>query len=678
MARKSRSKQRGKGVGSRSQSAGRSRGGSRSSAGSAGGSRSGGNRSGSGARGNRGRSTSSKSTGSSKSTSSKSKSTTTKKDSKITQRNIQRFGEQHVRNLQQKQRDFKSVQNKTMSRSDFASKHYGKGYGNTGNVGRSLQSRPETQRELDRIAANIAAQEAAKKEATRKSMFSSDRLTNPDAFNTSKLASNISASFTNPAVQNFGQNFGNWYNLGKNQRIANEATARYGKIGDLFARDTSKVDPRTLFGDDRLQRGMSNRAFKEGKQSKFFGRPDRAFGIDLSESWKQKKLVKVPAVEGGPMSGPTPLIRRLVTDIGKFALSPKAALLAYNFRVDPLADGTLKGKPGFETEAGGLNIGKTPSETEGGRNIRSLNQVTNIGEKRDEATDARTNSLLNTAFNIGSKIPFVGPQLQNLKSDIKPYTDRITVETPKNTKKVISEFVGNMDSMTDTTRRFVNEFATDNPNIPNRFGLETAADVVQTLNPMNKNYAPQLSTSWGKPLQAIANNFVSGGTKNIFQEAALNTGAEGTISPAEGLSIAKQVSKNIQTPGTLGNFEATKLKNLADQYGGGTIKPTPGTIFRGITGNRGGTRNQTSRSGTGTGTDTGSMASTVTTPEEFIIPEIPQQELSDLQNLQQQAYNQQMSAYGVPNYTAQIQPTQNVRPLRRRQYFNRDYFTQFV
>jgi len=73
MARKSRSKQRGKGVGSRSQSAGKSKGGSRSSAGSAGGSKSGGNRSGSGARGNKGsKSTSSKGTSSRSSSKSKS------------------------------------------------------------------------------------------------------------------------------------------------------------------------------------------------------------------------------------------------------------------------------------------------------------------------------------------------------------------------------------------------------------------------------------------------------------------------------------------------------------------------------------------------------------------------------------------------------------------------------
>ena len=90
-----------------------------------------------------------------------------KKDSKITQRNIARFGEKHVRNLQQKQRDFKSVQNKTMSRSAFAAKHYGKGYGTTGNVGRSLARRPETQRELDIVNANRLDSQRLGAEATR-------------------------------------------------------------------------------------------------------------------------------------------------------------------------------------------------------------------------------------------------------------------------------------------------------------------------------------------------------------------------------------------------------------------------------------------------------------------------------------------------------------------------------
>ena len=90
-----------------------------------------------------------------------------KKDSKITKRNIARFGEKHVRNLQQKQKDFKSVQNKTMSRSAFAAKHYGKGYGTTGNVGRSLARRPETDRELAIVNANRLDSQRLGAEATR-------------------------------------------------------------------------------------------------------------------------------------------------------------------------------------------------------------------------------------------------------------------------------------------------------------------------------------------------------------------------------------------------------------------------------------------------------------------------------------------------------------------------------
>ena len=607
--RKSRSKQRGKGVGSRSQSAGQSRGGSRSSAGSAGGSRSGGNRSGSGAR----------------RSATKSRRNTTASNRRATVSKARQAARSTPRTA----------------------------------VNASRGKAPTSRRQATRV------NRQSKPTAT----FSPSRLSSKD-----KLTSNIRASFSNPAVQNFGKNFGNWFNLGKNVRIPNEATASYGNFGDMFARDTSKVNPNTLFGDDRLQRGMSNQAFQEGKQSKFLGRPDRAFGVDLGESFKQRKLVKVPAVEGGPMSGPTPLIRRAFTDLGKFVLSPKAALFASNFRVDPLASGTLEGKPTrFNIDAGGLNIGDTTSETEGGRNIRSLKQVTDIGEKRDEATDARTNSFLTNAFNIGTKIPFVGPQLQNLKSDIKPYTDRITVETPKNTKKVISQFVSNLDSMSDTTRRFVNEFATDNPNIPNRFGLETAADVVQTFNPMNKNYAPQLSRSWGKPLEAIANNFVSGGTKNIFQEAALNTGAEGTISPAEGLSIARRIGKNINTPGTLGNFEATKLQNLADQYGGGTIKPTPGTIFRGITGG-GGTRNRNRTSLSNSGVTTLAAATPTSVEEVLPLPTTITQtgtNSSNLANIMQNAYQNQMSLYGMnPNYFANIRQPRFNRPTRR----FRDYF----
>ena len=102
------------------------------------------------------------------------------------------------------------------------------------------------------------------------------------------------------------------FNTGKNVRFPDESKVPFGDIRDLFKRDTSKVNKNTLFGDDRLQRGQSTKNYKSGKQSTAFGRPDRAFGIDLVESFKNRKLVTVSASEGGPMSGITPAQRELI------------------------------------------------------------------------------------------------------------------------------------------------------------------------------------------------------------------------------------------------------------------------------------------------------------------------------------------------------------------------------
>ena len=116
-----------------------------------------------------------------------------KKDSKITKRNISRFGESHVRSLQQKQKDFKSVRAGTMTRSSFAGKHYGKGYGTTGNVGRSLQTRPETAKEVAKVQAK---QEA---EAKKQRQFGSDRLEASgfsNDFNPVNFDSNMTSAMT--------------------------------------------------------------------------------------------------------------------------------------------------------------------------------------------------------------------------------------------------------------------------------------------------------------------------------------------------------------------------------------------------------------------------------------------------------------------------------------------------
>ena len=118
---------------------------------------------------------------------------------------------------------------------------------------------------------------------------------------------NISNNMDIPKFADGG--FMGWFNKGVNTRIPNESTARFGNPLDYFKKNP---DPTTLFGDDALQRGQSNKNFKAGKKPSLFGRPDRAFGLDLIDSVKQRRLVTVPASQGGPMSGPTPITREII------------------------------------------------------------------------------------------------------------------------------------------------------------------------------------------------------------------------------------------------------------------------------------------------------------------------------------------------------------------------------
>ena len=57
----------------------------------------------------------------------------------------------------------------------------------------------------------------------------------------------------------------NWFNKGKNTRIPNEAQAPFGTPLEYFKKNPN---PKTLFGDDALQRGMSDAGiFKAGEET---------------------------------------------------------------------------------------------------------------------------------------------------------------------------------------------------------------------------------------------------------------------------------------------------------------------------------------------------------------------------------------------------------------------------
>ena len=100
-----------------------------------------------------------------------------------------------------------------------------------------------------------------------------------------------------------------WFNKGANTRIPNEAQAPFGTPLEYLKKNPN---PKTLFGDDALQRGQSNRAYASGQKPGLLGRPDRAFGIDIPQTFRQRKIVGVPAEQGGPGSGPTPITRELI------------------------------------------------------------------------------------------------------------------------------------------------------------------------------------------------------------------------------------------------------------------------------------------------------------------------------------------------------------------------------
>ena len=105
------------------------------------------------------------------------------------------------------------------------------------------------------------------------------------------------------------KSFKQWYNRG---RKPGENTMRWGDPRQLVAKDPSKVNKNTLFGNDRLQRGQSNAAFDSGKKPGVLGRPDRSvLGRDLDPR-SPEFLKKVSPERGGPGSAPTPAIRQAI------------------------------------------------------------------------------------------------------------------------------------------------------------------------------------------------------------------------------------------------------------------------------------------------------------------------------------------------------------------------------
>jgi hypothetical protein len=85
--------------------------------------------------------------------------------------------------------------------------------------------------------------------------------------------------------------FMDWWNKGRNARVPNENTARFGGLQQYFKKSPN---PMTLFGDDKLQITKSNKAFKAGATGYRGWNPFKAFTPNMVKT------------------GPTPAIRQAV------------------------------------------------------------------------------------------------------------------------------------------------------------------------------------------------------------------------------------------------------------------------------------------------------------------------------------------------------------------------------
>ena len=524
----------------------------------------------------------------------------------------------------------------------------------------------------DKFKAEQAAKAAAKKKAADEKearQFASARLSPQN-----QLASFNSTLFTNPAVQNFAatsfDKASSWYNKG---RLPNESKM---SIRDLFRNDLKQQQQ---IGKFNPKRTLNFASYARGESNPFRGMP--GYGTITGQG----------EIKGGFQTGPTPSVRQAIErplrtafGIGKFFVNPKAAILAAVSAPTALADGTLEGKPTrFDTQAGGLNIGSTDSGEASDKPSGLARVITGAADKvMRDTTDfdrrGKEKNFLADAFT----------QTNTALKTIKPYFDAAKGQDDKSIRKQASNLLTDIGAREELApvARGIKAFTTDNPNVPNRFGMETLSDIKDTFTP-GKPKMPSIDPNSGI-VMSIGNRMLAGDMKNIVKEADRQTGVEkgATRTLGQTINVAKQIGKNLGDTSTQGYKSGQKIAKLV---GTATGKPTPGSIIRGV--------NPFSRSGRGSnrsvplsragGTNPNTLAllpqqqQQQTPAEQFVVPQIPQQQGLDagnLANVQNQSYQNTLNNLMAinPNYSAsfQMRPRRNIRRGNFRSMFSRDYF----
>jgi len=697
MARKSRSKQRGKGVGSRSQSAGTSKGGSRSSAG-----KSGGNKSGSGAKGgSKGKTSSSKGKST---TSSKSKNTTSSKKKKLT--GLSRL--QSLGRAPTKPGDSAAAKR-------FREREAAGLSGLTGGPkGESVSQYRARQTQQVQNAAKIRndkfkAEQAAKKKAAQEKQarqFDPSRLfsglSTKDLFSNEaklggRLATSFADTFSKPKFMYQGNfagrmpGYSNYFSPDVGSAAPYTRKGAFKGIPFAGADDTGSLTRFAVPKDAKISRSVLGI-----RQYKLNPSQMKNLGMGMTDDvgkFAAKGLGKYGA-RAIPFAGAT---LSLADSFNRFRQGDLTggALAAGSAIPGPVGWASLAGLAAKDistamnnretqtasVDAGGLNIGSTGGVDSGEASTKPsglARVITGAADKvMRDTTDfdrrGKEKNFLADAFT----------QTNTALKTIKPYFDAAKGQDDKSIRKQMSNLLTDIGSREELApvARGIKAFTTNNPDVKDGFGRETIADIKDTFTP-GKPKIPSIDPKSGM-VMSIGNRMLAGDLKNIVKEADQQTGVEkgATRTLGQTINVGKQIAKNLGDTSTQGYKSAQKIAKLV---GTGSGKPTPGSIIRGVnpfsrSGNRGSNRSvPLSRAG---GTNPNTLAllpqqQQETPAEQFTVPQIPQQQGLDagnLANVQNQSYQNTFN-----NLMAQFRPRSTNRRRTFRSTFNRDYFSQFV
>ena len=220
------------------------------------------------------------------------------------------------------------------------------------------------------------------------------------------------------------------------------------------------------------------------------------------------------------------------------------------------------------------------------------------------------------------------------------------------------------------------------------FTNEMAADAITAFQPNVESMVGLSKAERGLIEGGGGNRIISGKLTDIAREALIGDKGKGnTLGLGKGspltignmLDGANLIASNLKDSDTLASKRSAEIANLANKAG----KITTPSLIKGLIPRLGSSAvsiGGRSKAVSSLGGGVGTIAATPTAVEEILpLPTTTAQggtNATDLAQIQQQAYNNQLSIYGMnPNYFAQIrQPRFNTRPKRFRQGFNRGYF----